>query len=128
MSLVYILIVYCPVDFFVGTLCDLDEHYRSTYHMHLVIPETKFAIIRMFIDHLDYARFAVSRIIYRPVYQILQIPEIVGKLSKIRTKCEFRISSCTDIGTYRRNYSSNIRTGRAYKTDKLGRKTTDFIA
>ena len=96
--------------------------------MHLVIPETKFAIIRMFIDHLDDSWLAISRIIYCSAHQILQIPEIVGKLSKIRTKCEFRISGCTDIGTYRRNYSSNIRTGRAYKTDKLRRKTTDFIA
>ena len=87
MSLVYILIVYCPVDFFVGTLCDLDEHYCSTYHMHLVIPETKFAIIRMFIDHLDDSRPVVSRIVYRPVYQILE---------------------CADIGAYRRDYSRDI--------------------
>lgn len=96
--------------------------------MHLIVPETRFAIIMVFVYHLNDSWLAISRIIYRPVYQILQIPEIVGKLSKIRTKCEFRISGCTDIGTYRRNYSSNIRTGRAYKTDKLGRKTTDFIA
>ena len=55
--------------------------------MHLVIPETKFAIIRMFIDHLDDSRPVASRIVYRPVYQILE---------------------CADIGAYGRDYSCDI--------------------